>query len=145
MSLREHLVHSRQDPDELWLALAILLLRQGKRGLDLVLIEAPYTLRNACSMVEPGDDRQAVALKAVDRVRYYSSILPGLLDIRVLLLEELLFLDTKALLCLRLPSLEAPLFPLSLSGYNKVLDVLLFSKEGLDSTLLLRAALGLPR
>ena len=78
-----------------------------------------------------------VALEAVDYVHYYSSILLGLLDVRVLLLEELLFLNTKALLYLYLPSLEAPLFPLPLSSNNKVLDILLFGKEGLDSILLL--------
>ena len=99
--------------------------------MDLVLVEAPYALRNARSTVELGDDRRAVALEAVDYVRYYSSILPGLLNVRVLLPEELLFLDTKALLYLRLPSLEAPLFPLSLSGHDKVPDVLLFGEEGL--------------
>ena len=86
-----------------------------------------------------------MALKAVDRVHYYSSILLSLLNVRVLLLEELLFLNTKALLYLYLPSLKAPLSPLSLSSNNKVLNILLFSKEGLDNILLLRATLGLPR
>jgi hypothetical protein len=146
VSLREHLVHGRQDPDELWLALATLrLLRQGERGLDLVLVEAPDALCNARSAVEPRDDSRAVALEAVDRVRCCGGILLGLLDVRVLLPEELLFLDTEALLCLCLPSLEAPLSPLPLSGNDKVPDVLLFGEEGLDSTLPPRAALGLPR
>ena len=71
----------------------------------------------------------------MDRVRYYNSILLGLLNVRVLLLEELLFLNTKALLYLYLPSLEAPLSPLPLSSNDKVLDILLFGEEGLDSTL----------
>ena len=86
-----------------------------------------------------------VALEAVDHVHYYSSILLGLLNVRVLLLEELLFLNTKALLYLYLSSLEAPLSPLLLSSNNKVLNILLFGEEGLDNTLPPRAALGLPR
>ena len=35
-----------------------------------------------------------MALEAVDRIRRCGSILPGLLDVRVLLPEELLLFDT---------------------------------------------------
>jgi hypothetical protein len=64
---------------------------------DLVLIEALDVLCNACAIVKLGDNSRLVALEAVDYVRYYRGILPGLLNIRVLLLEERLFRDTRAL------------------------------------------------
>jgi hypothetical protein len=102
--------------------------------LDLVLVEAPYTLRNARSTVEPGDDGRAVTLEAVDRVRCCGSILPGLLDVRVLLPEERLFLGTKAVPCpisvsVSLPlALEAPLPSLD----YKVPNPAILGKAGLE-------------
>jgi hypothetical protein len=46
---------------------------------DLVLIKALDVLCNTCAIVEPGDNSRLVALKAVDYIRYYYSILLSLL------------------------------------------------------------------
>jgi hypothetical protein len=64
---------------------------------DLVLIKALDVLCNARVIVKLRDNSRLVALEAVDCVRYYYSILPSLLNIYVLLLEERLFRDTRAL------------------------------------------------
>jgi hypothetical protein len=64
---------------------------------DLVFIKALDILYNTRAIVELRNNSRPVALKAVDCIRYYYSILLSLLNIRVLLLEERLFRDTRVL------------------------------------------------
>jgi hypothetical protein len=101
---------------------------------DLVLIKALDVLYNTCAIVKLGDNSRLVALKAVDRVRYYYSILPGLLNICVLLLEERLFRDTRALrICLAPPSVTiAPARDTPAASLNhEILNLAILGKEGL--------------
>jgi hypothetical protein len=101
---------------------------------DLVLIKAPDVLCNARATVELRDNGRPVALEAVDRVRYYRGILPGLLNVRVLLLEERLFCDTRALrICLAPPSITiAPARDTPATSLNhEILNLAILGKEGL--------------
>ena len=112
--------------------LAISILRQGKRYIDLPLIEALKAVFNA-GPLEPGYNSRPVAPKALDDISYCLTILYCIGSILSLLPEEPLLLGIYTLLYLIICSARPlPLCTLLLLGYNKVPDKAALSKEYLD-------------
>jgi hypothetical protein len=69
----------------------------------------------------------------VDYIYYYYSILPSLLNVRVLLLEERLFRDTRVRIYLAPPSITiAPALDTPAASFNyEILNLAILSKKGL--------------